>query len=143
MDVELLKVDFMEPAIRKLNTDSLILIFNKLPAADLVRTERVCRAWRKIAKQSWSTFKKLSLDPRELGLRTIGTGHVYPYINNDVIEKILKRCGKYLLEFDQKEYCYDCLLLVANHCKNIQSINCYQISLEGIEELSQNCSNIK
>ena len=149
---ELLKEDFMESPIEKLDQDSLICIFNKLPVTDLVRIERVSKSWQQVAKQSWSSFKVLTLDPRELGLRTVGTRHAYPKINQELVEEILKRCGKYLLEFilryDGMSYTFtytefDYMLLMANSCKNIQSINLFKSTCEGIKELSENCCKIQ
>ena len=49
MDADMLKEDFMESPIQKLDQDSLICIFNKLPVADLVRVERVSKSWQKVA----------------------------------------------------------------------------------------------
>ena len=101
MVTELLKSDFVESPIHKLDKDSLICIFNKLPVADLIRIERVSSSWHQIAKQSWSNFKKFTVHRRKLGLRTVGIRHVYPKINyKDIVEGVLKRSGKYLLEFN-------------------------------------------
>ena len=136
------KEDFMESPIGKLDEDSLIGIFNKLPVADLVRIERVSKFWQQIAKQSWSKLKKLTVHPRKWGLKTVGTRHSYPDLNEDVVQEVLKRCGQYLLEFnltlDDRLYNntynrFDYTLLVANYCKNIQSINVFKSSCEGIK----------
>ena len=77
MDSGPLENDFLESSIRKLDENCLILIFNKLSAADLVRVERVCKSWQEIAKQSWSGFKILTLTPEQLGFRPVGTEHTY------------------------------------------------------------------
>ena len=133
---------FSNSPIEKLDENSLICIFKHLSIADLVKVERVCKSWQVIAKQSWSKVKKLSMNPKELGLKPLGTMHRYKEINKDVVESILKRCGKYLLEIDILIRNIDGLLLVAKYCKNIQTIDCRNSSVRGINEISENCKNI-
>ena len=60
-----------------------------------------------------------------------------------MIQEILKRCGKYLEKIIISEYyrC-DCMCSIADYCKNIQSIIFHDFSLEGIKNISRNCSNI-
>ena len=70
-------------------------------------------------------------------------GHAYPELNEKVVEEMLKKCGKYLIQFNAENIEFDYTLLVAKYCKNIQSINFWKTSLEGIEELPKNCKNIK
>ena len=91
---------FIDSPIKKLDETNLICVFNYLPIADLVRIERVSKFWLKIAKYSWSKLKKLHLHPKKLGMKTIGTKHSFKNIDEDVVDKILKRCGKYLKEIE-------------------------------------------
>ena len=134
MDVEnlLTKEDFQESPIQKLDLDSLILIFQKLPIADLARIERVSKSWQEMAKLSWSSIKKLTLTPKFLGLRPVGTRHAYKDITSAAFEKILEKCGKKLVEIDALYIEFDVSPLIAKHCKNIQSINCFKVSVEGV-----------
>ena len=126
-----------------LNDDCLIAIISHLPVADRVKIERVSKTWKKLSKHSWSTLKKLKLDPRFLNLRPIGTKHYYPEINSYVVEEILKRCGIFLNEIDFVYHNSVCMMsLIALYCPNIQNISCYEVSDEGIENLSRNCKNI-
>ena len=100
MDAEFSKGDFLESPIQKLDENSLICIFKKLPATYLVRAERVCKNWQKLAKQSWNGLKKLTITPKHLGMTTLGTSHRCKFIDDHVVEQVLKRCGKYLKEID-------------------------------------------
>ena len=140
--IKLRKEDSMESPIQKLDEYSLSHIFRYLPIADLVRIERTCKSWQEIAKRSWANLKTLTVNPRKFGLRIFGNEHRYPGINEYVVEEVLKRCGKYLKEFNAQGINFDFTSLVSKYCKNIESISCEETSLQGIEELSKMCNNI-
>ena len=79
-----------------LNDDCLIYIFDFLSIANRIRIERVSKRWQKVAKESWRQLKVLNLRPIYLGLKPFGTRHEFPTITEQVTEKILKKCGKYV-----------------------------------------------
>ena len=137
------KEDLPISPIEKLDEDSLIVIFKKLPVADLVRAERVSKSWQQIAKQSWGGFKKLSLTEEYLGLRPVGTRHEYKDINKEMVEQIFTRCGRYLEEIDASKNIIDVTILIGKYCKNIQSINFGRVSAEGTAKMAKNCTNIR
>ena len=142
MLAEMAQEDSIVSPIEKLNQDCLMSIFSELPIADLARCERVCKSWQEIAKLSWSGFKKLSLTPKGLGLRPVGTKHAIKEINEEVVEQVLIRCGKYLEEINASKIRADFSLLIGEYCKNIQSISCYKVSSTGLEQLTKNCTSI-
>ena len=142
MDPEMSKNDNIVSPIQKLNQDCLISILSKLPMADLVRCERVCQNWREVSLQSWSAFRKLFLTPEYLGLRPIGTRHTYKDITENVLEQVLKRCGRFLQEFRSRRTKFDASLLIAEYCKNIQSIKIPVMSIARMEKLGKNCTKI-
>ena len=82
----------------------------------------------------------LQFYPKELGLKTYK--NVYPQINISLIKRILKRCGKYLKKISIKSLEYNVACLITKYCRNIQSITCDKVSVEGLQELSINCKNI-
>ena len=143
-------LDFSESTVYKLDENSIINIFNYLSIADRIKIERVSKTWKEIAKRSRSKIKKLRLSPKYLGLKTYGTSHQFPEINEYVIESILKRCGRYLSNIDlvsnslnhliDNKKIYPCwLTIVAKYCPNVKSIKCGNVSVKGIEELAEHC----
>ena len=134
------KQDSKESSIEKLDEDCLIYIFSYLPVADRVRVERVCKSWQVSAQQSWTGLKKLNFTPKELGLRSVGTKHEVKEINEEVVEKILKRCGRYLEEINDFKSCTT--FLISKYCKNVQTIKLSNFSKKLIKELARNCTNI-
>ena len=140
--------ELLKSPIQKLDEDSLICILSKLPVADLVRVERVSKSWQEIAKKSWNNLKKLEFDAEKLGMRPVGTRHEYKKMNGDALENLLKKCGKYLKEINAPhkfDFFRDFFnaSIAAKYCKNIQSISFYSASVDEIEELAENCTNIK
>ena len=141
--VQLLTTEDFCSSIEKLNNDCLISIFHLLPVADRIRAERVCRRWQEVAKDSWSTFKVLNLDPRCLGLRLRGKRRLqYSLINQHLIEKILRRCGRYLESFVadffiRKKFVH----LIAEYCQNIKSLTWKEATVKDLKELFK-CNNI-
>ena len=135
--------DIQDSPIEKLNHDCLIHIFNFLPVVDLIRIEKVSKSWRYVAEQSWFKFKKLRVDPKILGFKPIGTGHRFYDIDDNVLENILMRCGKYLDKIDVSYIDFGCHLnSIAKYCPNIKSIICNKASSYGIRYLSEYCRNI-
>ena len=142
-NTKLSEEDSHKSPIQKLNEDSLICILSKLPVSDLVRVERVSKSWQQIAKRSWSGFRKLSLNPNDLGISPVGTRRTNKKMMEDAVKQILIRCGRYLEEVDASDSRDDCYsLLVAEYCKNIQCINCFEFSTVVIEKLKRNCKNV-
>ena len=133
----------LKSPIQKLDEYSLICILNKLPVADLVRVERVSKSWQQTAKRSWSSFKKLLLNSIHLGLKLVGTRRTKKKIMDKAVEQILMRCGRYLEEVDASNSRDDCYSsLIAEYCKNVQFINCFEFSTEAIKKIVQNCKNV-
>ena len=128
--------------IDKLNDDCLIYIFRLLSVADRILVERVCKKWQEVALESWSKFNELEMHSKYLGLKPFGFSHKCSEITPHVVEEILKRCGRYLEKINFPFSRLDYTGFVAQYCKNIQSITCYNISVEGLNELSNNCRNI-
>ena len=98
-----------------------------------------------MTKLSWSKLIYVYL---------IYINHQFPEINDHVIESILKRCGRYLIDIDFVKCNYEhfqcekidypgLLTLVAKYCPNVKSINYRNVSIEGLEELLEHCKNIK
>ena len=143
MQSGLSKENILESPIQKLNADCLSCIFKKLSIVDLIQAKRVCRSWQKIAKWYWSGMKKLTLTPKQLGFRPVGTQHAYKKISEHVVEQILKLCGRYLQDIDaSKMDSVDMSYLIGIYCKNIRSVKLLNASIEGIEEMAKNCKNI-
>ena len=146
------KVKVIETSTRKeesnlsqinLPDDCLIHIFKFLLVADKIKVERVCTLWKDLARRSWSDLNELIVEPRHLGLRTLGIQHQYQPINDYVLREILKRCGKYLEKIDFTLINIDCKLnLVARYCPTIQSIKSKRVSLPGIRSISKCCQSI-
>ena len=137
--------------IQKLPDDCLNYIFKILSIADRLNVEKVCKSWKDVAKQSWNHLKELKINPKFLGLKPIGRKALpwqsrylkYPIINEWMIERLLKRCGKYLKKIDAEFPKFDCVLsLVAEYCPNIEIIQCSTASLVGVHKLSETCKNI-
>ena len=134
-----------DSTINILDDDSLIEIFTFLPISDRLRIERVSKRWQDLSKNSWSKLEELDLNPEFLGLKLIGSTEKYPEINSDVIEKILKNCGRYLKKIDitSNNLIHGCQLSkVAKYCPKIQSIICTTASVDGIQKVAANCKNI-
>ena len=130
-------------AIEKLNDDCLEYIFQFLSVADRIRIERVCRKWKKVAKNSWTKFKVLNLDAKYLGLKPSNIRHEIPTITDHITEEILKRCGRYLKKIDSNFLkLTDFMCLVAKYCKNIQTITYVRVTVQGLKTLIRNCNNI-
>ena len=162
VDAELSEEEFLDCPIRKLDQDSLICILSKLPIADLARVERVSKFWQEAALQSWTGIRKLFVTAKFLGLRSLGmdiirrkeiqrekisesllcTVHEIKEINEDMVEQILKRCGKSLKKIDVSAIYIDVSYLIGKYCKNIQSINCFYVSNKGIKKIAKNCTKI-
>ena len=136
-----LKKEAEASVIEKLTEDCLIHIFSFLPVVDRIKMEKICKSWREAAKRSWSNVKDLIMDPKFLGLKPIRRLFQYPIINNNMLESILKRCGKYLAKIQYYEC--DCpLSAISEYCPNIQSIKCNAASVLGLKKLSISCKNI-
>ena len=130
------------PSIEILNDDCLICIFKLLPVADRIKFERVSKRWREIGQESWRDLKVLDINQKFLGLKIFGKRHQYPEITAQVVEGILKRCGRYVVKINLKYLEFDCVGLVAEYCRNIQSIVCEQVEIKSLKKLSYNCNNI-
>ena len=141
--------DVLDSAIQNLDDDSLILIFQHLSIVDRIKIERVCRRWLELAKQSWSNYKELKLNAKDLGLKPYGTTQQYEKIDDDIFEKILKRCGRYLVRIEP--FC-SCVLLrfdyyLAKYCANILELSFSNYRSELIvcneKELENSFSNLQ
>ena len=133
--------------IERLPEECLINIFEHLPVVDLIRIERVNQTWQDLSKQSWSKFKKLKIDPKFLGMKPFGTRHEFPEISPFLVQKTLKRAGRYIRKINTSSDCklaqIPCILpLIAEYCPGIKSINCKVISVNGLDILSESCENI-
>ena len=129
--------------IDNLNDYCLIQIFNILPIPDRLRVERVCKRWQEVGKDSWSKLKELDFHPKNLGLKPYGRKHQYPVINEYTIKNLLERSGKYLDKITiTQHFTIDYGFLVAEFCKNVQSVTLDKISIKGLEKLTDNCKNI-
>ena len=133
-----------ESSVEILDDDSLIEIFYCLSIAERIKIERVCKRWQNISKQSWTKLKILDMDSKFLGLKSFGTSNQYPKINNDVVEEVLRRCGRYLKEVVIKLDDLGCQLSkVAEYCQNtVRIIICKKASIKGIEKLTERCKHI-
>ena len=130
---------------RKLPEEILILIFKSLTIADRIRVERVCKSWQEAAKQSWNNLKDLKLTHKFLGLKPIRRFFEHPGIrnNNQILEAILKRSGKYLKKIDiNHNGIDDAPSKIANNCPNINSVAFDQFTVQGLKKLSKSCRNI-
>ena len=129
--------------IDKLNDHCLIRVLNFLSVAERIRVERVSKRWQEISKESWSKMKVLDFNQKNLGLKPHGKNHEYPKILKPAVEKLLKRCGRYLEKLTiALSFSFDYESLVAKFCKNIQSLTLGKVSVMGLEKLAATCENI-
>ena len=126
---------------QKLPEEITIYIFEFLPIADRIKVERVCQSWKVLAKQSWSNTKELKLTPQYLGLKPIC--NKYYKINDSILDAVLKRCGNYIRKIDVAQLTCRSSSIVAKYCKNVHSITCDQVSVNGLKNLSTFCTKIK
>ena len=136
--------------INILNADCLAKIFGYLNCAERIRVERVCRSWQDVAFHfSWEKTFTLDLEPIILGAKPVGKGHGLPEISCQIVEELLKRCGKYLkhitcyFEKSNAEDGGDTLGVIADYCRGIRSISCYTATVSGITKLASNCRNLE
>ena len=83
--------------INNLDDDSLAIIFNKLLYRDRVGIESVFKRWRDVSKANWGTYSKHLIIDDDI--------NIFPSLHNDnpeknknILEKVLKRRGRYLEE---------------------------------------------
>ena len=129
--------------IEILNDDILIEIFSYLSLTNRIRIERVCKKWKDLSKYSWSKVKKLEINPNFSGVNAFQANQKYPEIGEEIVNGVLRRCGKFLKEIVIKLDNLDCQLsTVAAYCPNIETIICENASIKGLEKLVENCKNI-
>lgn len=128
--------------IQTLNDDCLIHIFLQLPIIDRVRIERVCKRWKALSQESWSSVKRLDLSMWGL------SGLNQREISTSAIRKVLLRCGSYLNEINLSIVPYplrqSTATIVAKLCPNLQRIDItgLVVSTSGINSLINNCHDI-
>ncbi|XP_060815010.1 uncharacterized protein LOC132906659 [Bombus pascuorum] len=134
--------DITDTNIQTLNDDCLIHIFLQLPIIDRIRIERVCKRWKALSQESWSSVKRLDISMWSLSClkrREISTC---------TIRKVLLRCGSYLNEINLSIVSYplrqSTATIVAKLCPNLQKIDItgIVISASGINSLINNCHGI-
>ncbi|XP_033315548.1 F-box/LRR-repeat protein 7-like [Bombus bifarius] len=128
--------------IQTLNDDCLIHIFLQLPIIDRIRIERVCKRWKALSQESWSSVKRLDLSMWSL------SGLNGREISICTVRKVLLRCGPYLNEINLSIVPYplrqSTATIVAKLCPNLQKIDItgVVVSASGINSLIDNCHNI-
>ncbi|XP_050580930.1 uncharacterized protein LOC126917741 [Bombus affinis] len=134
--------DITDTNIQTLNDDCLIHIFLQLPIIDRIRIERVCKRWKALSQESWSSVKRLDLSM--WGLSSLNRRE----ISTCTIRKVLLRCGSYLNEINLSIVPYplrqSTATIVAKLCPNLQRIDITGIvvSASGINSLINNCHDI-
>ncbi|XP_012168725.1 SCF E3 ubiquitin ligase complex F-box protein pof2 [Bombus terrestris] len=134
--------DITDTNIQTLNDDCLIHIFLQLPIIDRIRIERVCKRWKALSQESWSSVKRLDLSMWGL------SGLNRREISTCTIRKVLLRCGSYLNEINLSIVPYplrqSTATIVAKLCPNLQRIDITGIvvSASGINSLINNCHDI-
>ncbi|XP_076277320.1 putative RNA-binding protein EEED8.10 [Lasioglossum baleicum] len=136
----LVQSDITKDSIQILNDDCLIHIFHQLPIVDRIRIERVCKRWRALVQESWSSVKKLDLlcMPNSL---------YYLVTNTTILRKILLRCGRFLNEINLSQTKYlvpSTSTVVAKLCPNLQKIDVTALTITstGINSLTNHCHDI-
>ncbi|XP_078040359.1 putative RNA-binding protein EEED8.10 isoform X2 [Augochlora pura] len=133
--------DITKDSIQILNDDCLIHIFHQLSIVDRIRAERVCKRWRALIQESWSSIKKLDLLCKPYSL-------YYMVTSTTTLRKILLRCGKFLNEINLTETKFllrpSTLTIVAKLCPNLTKIDltALTVSSAGINALTSHCHNI-
>ncbi|XP_031780767.1 uncharacterized protein LOC100679720 isoform X2 [Nasonia vitripennis] len=135
-----------EVGINALNDDCLTFIMQYLPIVDRVRMERVCKRWQAVSLNAWHNFKKLNFNNKYWGFSAPFT---LAEVNHRIIEKVLKRCGEYLIsiEFNSKfneRLDQNVVSSVARFCPNVQHLDVWRlkISLRSWSALYENCSKL-
>ena len=131
------EIDSYSP-VEGLNDDCLTYIFNLVSVTERIRIERVCKRWECIAKASWSKSKELQMNAQVLGLNI----DLKDIDGLYVAEEIFRRCGRYLEKIIVVTIDYYMASLLVKYCPIIQSIKCNEISIVGIQILSDNYKNI-
>ncbi|XP_071872648.1 putative RNA-binding protein EEED8.10 [Bombus fervidus] len=134
--------DITDTNIQALNDDCLIHIFLQLPIIDRIRIERVCKRWKALSQESWSSVKRLDISMWSLSCLN------RKEISTCTIRKVLLRCGSYLNEINLSIISYplrqSTATIVAKLCPNLQRIDItgIVISASGINSLINNCHDI-
>ncbi|XP_014209865.1 F-box/LRR-repeat protein 3-like [Copidosoma floridanum] len=148
----------VDAEIHKLNDDCLIHIFSYLPIVDRIVVERVCRRWKVLSKQSWSTFKKLDLmnstwgfgKPKTRGVeldRVKFNNFASEIIDTPILRKVLLRCGQFLTHIDislsTDRLNVSTLTIIGKMCPNLQYISTLTVTPAGIKALTESCKEIE
>ena len=126
-----------------LNEDCLGRIFHFLPIIDRIRAERVCRAWQEVGRSSWSNFTELDLSVAQLGQNPVKRKRSN-WIDNNELECILKRCGKYVekADFIKRNVDIDCLEVLVSYCRRIRHLSFSFVRYDLLKTLSAAFQNI-
>ncbi|XP_074641930.1 putative RNA-binding protein EEED8.10 isoform X2 [Tubulanus polymorphus] len=124
--------------ITDLNADDLLIIFSYLTPRERILIERVCRLWRSLSLQSWSSFNELSLqglNPRFGGFTDRQFKQILLRTNN--LRK-LDVTGSSMLSDHA-------LTLIGDHCSNLTHLNISGLHATNtsIKVLSEKCSKLE
>ena len=86
--------------IENLDSYSLTQVFSNLSIVDRIKIEGVSKSWKILARESWSTFKHLDLQRETWGFKSHIDASRIKKVNFSNLEKVLSRCGKYLVSLD-------------------------------------------
>ncbi|KAK0159649.1 hypothetical protein PV327_010743 [Microctonus hyperodae] len=132
--------------INILNDDCIIEIFLLLPIADRIRSERVCKRWRSLGKQSWKEVRILDVKKSTWGLPEESNNY-----NLDIVKHVLTRCGKFLKQLNVLQWPLNSdhkpMSVICEYCPNLQCINLmgidkFWLSTSDIRSLRNNYQNL-
>ncbi|KAL8560655.1 hypothetical protein ACOMHN_052671 [Nucella lapillus] len=121
-----------------LNADVLAIIFKYLTIAQQVRSERVCKHWRKTALHVWKRRTSLVYDRVPDG----------PRLKMEILTALFNRCGT-LSNLDLGYYARDlpqeALTLIGQRCPKLIRLDMFgfRVSSEGIKDLSKRLKDLK
>ena len=128
--------------VPRLPDEIMIEIFRYLPIVDRIAIERVSKSWLGLAVLSWNRQRILNMDSKSLGFGTTFGGASISCRNDSVLQKILRRCGKHLVNIDVSTLRYCALTLISERCPNVIVLHCGCASEKGLYNLS-NCQNLQ
>ncbi|XP_046401274.1 F-box/LRR-repeat protein fbxl-1-like isoform X2 [Ischnura elegans] len=124
--------------INDLNDDCLGFIFSYFTLNEKIAYEKVCKRWRLTLLDQWSRVTSLDFDK----LPDLGT------INDDVLGKVLQRCGGSLFRLDlpiSHNLSGDALHLIASLCKNLEHLSAHalRVTTSACKLFTLRCKHVK
>ncbi|KAF7997245.1 hypothetical protein HCN44_005522 [Aphidius gifuensis] len=105
--------------INSLDYDSLAQIIMFLPIPERIEMEKVCVKWKEACQLAWYDITKYKCKS------SIGRSYDNRLLTQSYLEKILLRCGNYLMELSlSKVFSSSIMPFIGDHCKNLTTLEC-------------------